>query len=314
MMVSDIWLYIKAVVVFTTKGTCSALAEMLGNVSHDRLNRVLTGNWPGQKLLEITFRLLFAIVGGYLIIDDTVIEKTFSKAIEGLSWVYDSAKKKSVWGYSIVLLVWTDGQIRIPLAFRLWRKGGPSKFSLALELLSYARNRLKIKPSFVLFDSWYASKKVLKRIKDYGWYFVTQLKKNRLLSGQQIKKYKKHPYWREVGFLVGQIKVVVVRNGKKYYATNRLTLTRDEILFHYSHRQSIEEVTKVLKSKLMIKDCQARSIEAQEHHFALCMTAYIILERESKEKKITIYKLKRCLNSKRRRISLPHLERLKKVA
>jgi hypothetical protein len=69
------------------------------------------------------------LVGGYLIIDDTVIEKPFSKAMEGLSWVYDSSKKKAVWGYSIVLLIWTDGFIRIPLAFRRWQKGGPSKFS-----------------------------------------------------------------------------------------------------------------------------------------------------------------------------------------
>jgi hypothetical protein len=58
MMVSDIWLYIKAVVVFTTKGTCflnavvhrslHALAEMFGNVSHDRLTRVLMGNFKGK--------------------------------------------------------------------------------------------------------------------------------------------------------------------------------------------------------------------------------------------------------------------------
>jgi len=211
MMAYDIWLYIKAVAIFTIEGTCSALAEMLGNVSHDRLTRVLTGNWSGQKLLETAFRLLFAVVGGYLIIDDTVIPKPHSKAIEGMSWVYDSSKKKTVWGYSVVILIWTDGQIRIPITFRLWRKGGSSKFTLALELLSYARNRLKIKPSFVLFDSWYASKKLLKRIRDYGWYFVTQLKKNRLLNGQQVKKYKKHPYWTEIGSLTGSIKVVVGR-------------------------------------------------------------------------------------------------------
>ena len=313
-MVYDVWLYIKAIAVFTTKGTCSALSEMLGNTSHDRLNRVLTGNWSGQKLLEIALRLLFTVVGGYLIIDDTVIDKPFSKRIQGLSFVYDSSKKKTVFGYSVVILIWTDGQIRIPIAFRLWQKGGLSKFSLALEMLSYARNRLKLKPDFVLFDSWYASKKLLKRIRDYGWYFVTRLKKNRLLDGQQIKQLKKHPYWREIGCLTGAVKVVVVRNGKKYYCTNRLTLTRKEILSHYSIRQSIEEVIKVLKSKLMIKDCQSISRVAQEHHFALCMTAYIVLQRESKEKRITIYKLKLRLNAKRDAIPMHHLERLRDAA
>jgi hypothetical protein len=37
---------------------------------------------------------------------------------------------------SVVLLVWTDGQLRIPIGFRVWKKGGPCKFELALELLS----------------------------------------------------------------------------------------------------------------------------------------------------------------------------------
>ncbi len=101
-----------------------------------------------------------------------------------------------------------------------------------------------------------------------------------------------------------------------------LALTRKEILSYYSIRQSIEvayrptrrEVIKVLKSKLMIKDCQARSRVAQEHHFALCMTAYIVLQCESKEKGITIYKLKLRLNAKRNAIPMHHLERLRDVA
>src|SRR3712207_8227048 len=45
--------------------------------------------------------------------------------------------------FSLVLLVWTDGRLRIPLGLRLWRRGGPSKYMLALELLSYARKDRK---------------------------------------------------------------------------------------------------------------------------------------------------------------------------
>ena len=71
--------------------------------------------------------------------------------------------------------------------------GGPSKFELALELLSYARNRLKCKPQFVLFDSWYPSKALLKRISDYGWYFICQLKKNRCFEGVALHKYLRQP-------------------------------------------------------------------------------------------------------------------------
>src|SRR5437764_8685548 len=126
-------------------------------------------------------------------------------------------------------LVWTDDQIRIPLGYRVWKKGGPSKFELALELLSYARNRLKCKPQFVLFDSWYPSKVILTRIRDYGWYFVCRLKKNRCFEGVALHKYLHQPYWQTVGFLTGKIKVFVVKYRRKYYATNRLNLTAPEV-------------------------------------------------------------------------------------
>jgi hypothetical protein len=44
----------------------------------------------------------------------------------------------------MVLLVWSDGQIRIPISFRVWKKGGPSKFDLALELLSVLKSQLTL--------------------------------------------------------------------------------------------------------------------------------------------------------------------------
>jgi hypothetical protein len=99
----------------------------------------------------------------------------------------------------MVVLVWTDGQVRIPRAFRLWHKGGPSKFELALELLSYARHRLHCKPLFVLCDAWYPSKKLLKRIRDYGWYCVCQLKKHRRFEGTPLARYLHQPSWQAAG-------------------------------------------------------------------------------------------------------------------
>jgi hypothetical protein len=36
----------------------------------------------------------------------------------------------------LMLLVWTDGQSRVPAAYRVWYKGGHSKVDLAFELLT----------------------------------------------------------------------------------------------------------------------------------------------------------------------------------
>jgi hypothetical protein len=126
------WLYLTALLDYRTSVSCVALAEALETVSHDRLTRLLQGNWSGHTLLDRAIRTLFVWDRGYLIIDDTVLAKPFATAIEGLAWVFSSQEQKPVYGLSVVLLIWTNGTLRIPLGMRLWRKGGPSKYALAL--------------------------------------------------------------------------------------------------------------------------------------------------------------------------------------
>jgi putative transposase len=309
-----IWLYLTALLYYRTSASCVALAEALETVSHDRLTRMLQADWSGQTLLEIALGTLFVWGRGYLIIDDTVIPKPFATAIEGLAWVFSSQEHRSVSGLSVVLLVWTNGTVRIPLAMRLWRKGGPSKYALALELLSYARNRLRCRPEYVLFDAWYPSKALLKRIRDYGWYFVCRLKKNRRFNGQPLRLYRRHPYWTASGWLTGGLKVLVVRYGAKYYATNRLTLSAVEVRQLYRIRAQIEEVIRVCKDQLRLSGCQARSERAQVHHVTCCLVAFCVLERERHDRGLTIYKLKHQLSYRGRTVILPALERLKQAA
>ena len=90
-------------------------------MSHDRLTRRLQSDWSGQTRLELACRTLFSGQRGSLIIDDPVLPTPFAAAIEGLAWVFSSQERKAVYGLSLVLLVWTDGPLRIPLGRRLWR-------------------------------------------------------------------------------------------------------------------------------------------------------------------------------------------------
>jgi putative transposase len=309
-----LWLSLTALLYYRTSGSCVALAEALETVSHDRLTRMLQSDWSGQTLLELACRTLFGWQRGYLIIDDTVIPKPFAAAIEGLAWVFASQERKPVYGLSLVLLVWTNGTLRLPLGMRLWRTGGASKYALALELLSYARNRLRCRPEYVLFDAWYPSRALLKRIRDYGWYFVCRLKKNRRFNGRAVRHHRRHPYWVESGWLSGGLKVLVVRYGKQYYATNRLTLSAAEVRCLYRRRAQIEEVIRVCKDQLTLTGCQARSEKAQQHHITCCLIAFCVLERERHDRQLSIYKLKRQLSFKGRAHALPALERLRRTA
>ena len=127
-----VWLSLTALRYDRTSGHGVALAEALETVSQDRLTRRLPGDWSGQTRLERAFHTLFVWQRGDLISDETVVPKPCATAMAGLAWVYSSPAHQPVDGFSLVLLVWTDGRLRMPLGIRLWQKGGPSQYTLAL--------------------------------------------------------------------------------------------------------------------------------------------------------------------------------------
>lgn len=311
-MDSILALYIKLLIVVSLKKTALTLSEISDEISHDKLTRALKSYVPRSTPLE-NITKPFGLRGGYLVIDDTVLEKPYGKAFEGASYVFSSSKGKAVYGYQLVLLIWTDGNKRIVIGEQLYRKGGPTKIELALEMLSRARNVYKMNPEYVLFDSWYGSKQIFKRLKNYGWYFVTRLKKNRLLNNKKLSEIRKSPYWQEIGRLSGGIKISVVRHGNKYFATNRLTLSRSEILGIYKQRQQIEEVNKALKH-CSLSDCQMRSAKAQRAHIAMCVFAYSLLEKESRRIGTSFYKCRKLIISGRNKFPQGYLTRLCSVA
>lgn len=293
--------YIRSIFYAPSKITCTMVAAVNGTGSHDRFTRLLTRiKWEGQTLLScLILRCFGNLNGGYLIIDDTVITKQFAKVIECVFWVWSSKEERTVRGINLVVICWSNGIITIPIAFRVWRKGGKSKCDLALDLLSYGKRILKLSPTYVLFDGYYASRKMFRRLQAYHWKYVTTLKKNRIFHGKQVCRYQRNPYWRARGTVLRDCPVTIMRHGKKYFATNDHTLASEEIRELYRMRWAIEEVFKFLHSKLGLDDCQSRSGMAQSRHITLCFSALILLERERLARQWTRYRLKRVLSLRR---------------
>ena len=126
----------------------------------------------------------------------------------------------AIWGHQVVLLVWTDGRVRVPLGIRLWKKGGYSKVELAAQLLREAERR-GIRPEYVLFDSWYAAASLLHLLESMGWKYVARLKANRLFEGQKVRQRWPHRFGRAVGRLRKvSHEVCVVKDGRRYFVSN----------------------------------------------------------------------------------------------
>lgn len=294
-MPNTILRYVSGLLSVSESATCTAIARVVGG-SHDRLSRTLRDTkleW--QTLLQAFIQRAFGnLSGGYLIIDDVVLNKCYAKHIENLSWVYCSKEQRSVLGLNLVVLCWSNGTLTIPLAIKIWKKGGKkSKYDLALELLWYARNILILEPEYVTFDSWYAAKKILKRLKAYHWTFYTQLKKNRKFNGVQVSRYKSTRFWTETGKIDVDYAVLVTKHEGKYFVTNDLSVSKSEILSTYKTRWKIETMFRMLQYQLGMDECQTILLRAQIAHVYMSLMAFVVLERARMETGRTWYYLKR---------------------
>lgn len=287
--------YLELLLSASYKFTATNLSELSSSqMSHDLITRTLklTFNW---KVVLVHFLKIVDLNSGYLIFDETDVDKSYANAIQGLSWLFSHKKNKHIFGYHIVVICWTNNKLTIPLAWKIYNKAsGKTKLDLALELIIYTTYFLGIKPKAYLFDSLYASEEILSFLNNHNLTFFSQLAKNRLFNYSQLRTINKgRPYWDMIGEIKGHIKVYVVKNRRKYYVTNNLCISREKLLDTYKIRWRIEEVFRFVKSALGFEKCQSTSIKVQHNTFGTCFVLYALLQIMSEKTQLTDYRIKR---------------------
>jgi len=267
--------------------------SLFSGKSHDYLTRNLKRKYHFKDILKLLLSGK-ALNDGYIVIDETDVDKSFAKKMTGAGWIYSNRKKKHIFGYHIVTLVWTDEKVTLPLGWKIYEKGGEkTKLDLALELIRYSLFNLNINPKAFLFDSFYASEKLLKYLIDHNQIFVSQVHKNRKLSNEEVRFIEKgRPYWKKAGFLTGQVKVQAVKNKRKYFVTNKIGIKREEQLNLYQIRWNIEEVFRFTKKELGFERCQSTNLHAQNTHFGVCFLLYGLLQDIAEQTQMTEYQIK----------------------
>jgi hypothetical protein len=267
--------------------------SIVSGKSHDYLTRNLKGKYHFKDLLRLLLNRQ-ALDGGYVIIDETDVDKSFAKDIKGLGWIYSNRKKKYIFGYHIVVAVWTNDKLTIPLGWKIYKKGGEeTKLDLAKKLIDYTLWNLNISPKAFLFDSFYASEMILKHLINNNQNFISQVDKKRNLNKKSVKTINMgRPYWKETGYLTGNIHVQVVKNRRKYFITNKIGITREEQLKTYKIRWNIEEVFRFTKQSLGFERCQSTSLHAQNTHFGVCFLLYGLLQDIAEKTQMTDYQIK----------------------
>ena len=159
------------------------------------------------------------VLPGYISLDDSKADKDEATTkLEAVDWTHDhhkSTKRRPVYvkaarHVSVRLQI---GQHSIPFTFRIYlrektvrrqnRKRSKSqrlrfrsKYRLAREMLEELKELLrehlpKGYKIYVLFDSWYASARLIKYVRRQGWHVICTLKSNRLLDGTQLSQHHK---------------------------------------------------------------------------------------------------------------------------
>lgn len=183
-----------------------------------------------------------------------------------------------------------------------------SKYRIARAILADLKARLPVGlPVYVLFDSWYASNKLLTFCRRQGWHVICAIKSNRTLNGVKLSQWnqrlahqpyervqpaatdqRKRPYL--VRALRGRLKnvpfevcVLISKRHRgdkypKYFLCSDLALSPQQILSFYQKRWPIEVDNFYLKQLLGLGDFRVQSVEAVEKWFAIVFLAYTYLQ------------------------------------
>lgn len=299
--------YVSGLTVLERKQTQSRIASTIGHVTHDALNH-LAGEVQGLYQ-HMTICIVALITGihntGYIILDDTVVPKPFSRFVAGTYVDYDHTQKRYVRCHRIVVAIWTNGVIYIPVAFAFWHHRAfvrryRTKNQIA-RILVYYIVRHHIPFSYLTFDNWYASKQNLNFFDKLGIKFVTRLRKNTWIIHENAKK-KVHQltkcechHYTELDAYVRQFQVkyprfgigslAIVKNDKheepgktKYLFTNDLSLTNREFVLRYRSRWHIEIFFRTCKQHFGLAACQAQMMPQVILHVRMVFLAYTLTQ------------------------------------
>jgi hypothetical protein len=294
--------------------TGSHLAEHMDGVSHDVITDYLRSErLTSRSLWELVAPLISDGPDAFLILDDSVQDKRYSRFIELVKRQYSGAKHGLERGIGVVNLVHSTGVAGDfwPLDFRIYAPDadGKTKNQHFRDMLVRAVADKGLQARTVLFDSWYAAADNLKLIQRLNLIFFTTLKENRLVSLSKEDGYihLDQIEWtperlrngvlvklKEVPFKVRLFKLVATDGDIDWVITNSPdeTVTAQVAQDANDVRWQVEELHRDLKQLTGSEKCQCRKARSQRNHLACCYHAWLSLKVKAKQLNKTLYQVK----------------------
>jgi len=296
--------------------TLTYLAEHNSHFSHDTINRYLRKENLSPSLLWDNVKQLIQMdEQAYIIFDDTVLDKRYSRDIELTRKQYSGNEHRVIQGIGLVTCLYVNPETARfwVIDYRIYDPDGDGLTKLdhvAAMLESLVRSKL-LPFSTVLMDSWYATTKLMQLIDSLDKYYYCPLKKNRLVddtggrekyqrvdtliwNNQEVErgkviKIKGFPQAKKVKLF----RVFVSPGKTEYVATNNINQdSTDDVQQECAIRWKIEEFHRDLKQLTGIEACQCRKARIQRNHIACAILVWTRLKDIAYFTGQTIYELK----------------------
>ncbi len=151
-------------------------------------------------------------VDGYIIFDDTVLNKNYSRHIDSVRWQYSGAVHQVIKGIGMVNCIYVNPETNQfwVIDYRIWdpEKDGRTKISHVQDMLNNLINHKELSFKTVLMDSWYSNNKLMLFIHHLGKTFYCPIKKNRMLrhiDSEESHKKVTTLSWSDNQLAAGQI-------------------------------------------------------------------------------------------------------------
>lgn len=270
-------------------------------LSHDSISRWLKDQrFRPREIWEIAKGYIDPTKEGLLIIDDTILEKHYSKKIELTHYQYSGNVHGVTLGIGLVNLIWRDyqGDEFIPIDYRIYDKptDDKTKNEHVCDMLNLVKQR-GVKPKVIVMDSWYSSLSNLKCIRSHEWLWVAGLKKNRkvnrniTLEDLDIPEEGQEVHLRGYGF-IKVFKFVAPTGRIDYIGTNQIDSSRSWVEGIMKARWSVEVFHREIKQTCGIERCQARTGRAQRNHICLVFQAWLQQHQRRMQQGMSFYQQK----------------------
>ena len=290
--------------------TLTNYAEHTEKFSHDMANRYLAGDFLRPRLVWENVRTqVIPTPSGFLVFDDTVIDKNSSRRIELVRSQYSGNTHRIVKGIGVVTCVYVNPHLN-PfwiIDYRIYDPNGDGKTKLdhVQDMLQNGVYQKCLPMRAVLMDTWYATKAMMLQIEKFEKIYYCPLKSNRQVDDSgEVKPYQRVDSlaWTKTeqqhgksikikGFpaehQVKLFRVVLSSQRTDYVVTNEIAQNQVEVVQEVcGFRWKVEQFHRETKQLTGIK---ARIVR---NHIGCAILVWVRLKQVAVETNRTLYRVK----------------------